>query len=265
MTVADIIRDHPKPLALHTDEDVLALAAPAASAGNDACPALKHWQIVLLLLTSAVEFCGAPAALFARGVMPKRKKYEAFCFLRAIETMLRRILLILAARDARPLAPMSLKRTSAAFAAESISRTDGQAGPNEGAADEPAKDSPIYFALTPPAPKLRVPPAPRDLSPFRSWGACDMPEKSDNAPACNLARRLEAAIRVFEDPDVYVLRLRRKLAARESRATVLYTRILITPAGPWVDLLAAAMAEACGDAYDAIRILCERPPPIVAG
>ena len=92
-----------------------------------------------------------------------------------------------------------------------------------------------------------------------------MPEKSDNAPACNLARRLEAAIRVFEDPDVYVLRLRRKLAARESRATVLYTRILITPAGPWVDLLAAAMAEACGDAYDAIRILCERPPPIVAG
>ena len=92
-----------------------------------------------------------------------------------------------------------------------------------------------------------------------------MPERSESTPAYTLARRLEAAIRVFKDPDFYVLRLRRKLAAREARATVLYTRILITPAGPWVDMLAAAMAEACGDAYDAIRILCERPPPIVAG
>lgn len=265
MNVADIIRDFPKPPALHTDDEVLALGAPAASAGDDPCPALKHWQIVLLLLTSAVEFCGGPAALFARGVMPKRKKHEAFRFLRAIETMLRRILLILAARDARPLAPNSLSRTPARCAADSSNLKDAPAGANGSDTEESAKDSPIYFMLTPPARKLAALSAPRALSPFRNWGVYDAPEKSDSAPACNLARRLEAAIRVFKDPDVYVLRLRRKLAAREARATVLYTRILMTPAGPWVDLLAAAMADACGDAYDAIKILSERPPPIVAG
>lgn len=258
MNTADAAPGLPALRSLHTDDEVLALAEPAPSAGGGACPARKHWQIVLLLLTSAVEFCGGPAALFARGVMPKRQRRAAFEFMRAIEIMLRRILMILAARDVRPLAPLAPERMSAVIA-------DNPRANTHTAAPVP-EERPIYFAVTPPAPHQPAPPTPRPLSraPSSGGAAYDIPEKSTTTPAYNLARRLEAAIRVYKDPDAYVLRLRRRLAASERRAAVLYTRILMTPAGTWIDLLAAAMAEACGDAYDAIKILCERPPPIVA-
>ena len=267
MIITDAGKGAPKPRSLHTDDEVHAIAETPP----ERRVAHAHWRAFLAVLGIAADFMGGPASLILRGSMEKRRRNEACRLLRVLETMLRRILIVMAASDTRPLAPA---RPSAPRKPEEI--TAPQAAQKTERVVTP-ETLPVHFAMSP-RPAAAPKPAQRDLTMMRQAEARltrlaarharsdfsdHKPIRSAPGGANAIAARLEAVIRVYQNPDAYVTRLRRKLAAQEGRgANRLFTHILITPAGPWLPEIAEFMADACGDAYDAIKILSERPPPI---
>jgi hypothetical protein len=150
------------------------------------------------LLKAALLGLGCPASLYERIVLKNRERGEAFGLLRALEAMARRILLIAAAQDQRPLEPLEDMRIGRG-PAKTRTAVGAERQPFMGL---PPKTFPVRFALTPSpkhAAQLRV--SPRKPCAPENWGSAYL-----------VAPRFEALIRVYADPAPHVMRLRQMLA-----------------------------------------------------
>jgi len=290
MNVTATVWDFPEPPSLHTDDEVRAIGAPipSADASAQADPAesgaAAHWFSVRSLILAMLHFFGAPAALYETCTHPNNERRLALDYLRTLEAMIRRILLIMAGEDQRPLEPWMPR-------AARKPETQTRAGPER---DEhrglPPTTLPIRFVLSPPVAAPRA--EKRVKNPRPAWEqppAClseplppelDTPQtrrrerllradhwekvkQSRSWPVYGLVARFEALIRVYKDPLPYVMRIRQRIAAEQGRhAQLICARMLREPAR-----LSRAMAEALSDLFwetcAAVRLLRKHHPPIV--
>lgn len=287
MVVADIIREAPKPPPLHTDEEVRAIGMPDLKPGRPEGDIAEHWLAVWELILWLLHFFGAPAAFYETGSHRIKDRRQALDYLRGLEAMIRRILLIMAGEDTRPLEPW-LPR-AARGPAKGVTKTGAERHDYSGL---PPENLPIRFVAIPPSAAPRATPAPkRAPKPIPAWQLppkCltePLPPELDTRqtrrshrllladhwrslkerkswPVFALAARFEALIRVYKDPLPYVMRIRQRIAAEQGRhAQSICDRMLTEPAR-----LSRGMTEALTDMFwetcAAIQRLREHGPPI---
>jgi len=288
MNVTATVWDFPEPPSLHTDDEVRAIGAPipSADASAQADPAesgaAAHWFSVRSLILAMLHFFGAPAALYETCTHPNNERRLALDYLRTLEAMIRRILLIMAGEDQRPLEPWLPKATRGP--ARGQTKTGAERTEYRGL---PPEKLPIRFALVPPAAAQRTTARrARTPAPMPDCLKEPLPPELDNpqtrraerlmiadyrrdlmerkrAPVYGLVARFEALIRVYKDPLPYVMRIRQRIAAEQGRhAQLICARMLREPAR-----LSRAMAEALSDLFwetcAAVRLLRKHHPPIV--
>ena len=288
MVVADIIREDPKP-PLHTDEQVRAIGMPDLKPGRPEGDIAEHWLGVWNLILWSLHFFGAPAAFYETCLHRIKDRAPALQYIRALEAMIRRILLIMAGADTRPLEPWMPR------AAHKAKASDKPRAEGPEFCGLPPKRLPLNFVLSPPvsAPRTQK----RVARPRPAWEqppACllePLPPELDNPqtrrrerlliadhweavreqrlwPVYGLAARFEALIRVYKNPWPFVMRLRQRIAAEQGRhAAKLCDQMIREPAGLNIgqrEGLSLMFADACA----AVRLLRQASPgraPPIAG
>lgn len=286
MVVADIIREDPKP-PLHTDEQVRAIGMPDLKPGRPEGDIEEHWLGVWNLILWSLHFFGAPAAFYETCLHRIKDRAPALQYIRALEAMIRRILLIMAGADARPLEPWMPR------AARNPKAPDKPGAGRREFCGLPPKRLPVNFVLSPavstPRTQKRVA---RPLAVWEQPPACllePLPPELDTPqmrrrerllladhwekvreqrlwPVYGLAARFEALIRVYKNPWPFVMRLRQRIAAEQGRhAAMLCDRMLKEPQGLNIgqrEGVAFSFVDACA----AVRLLRQnlsgRAPPI---
>lgn len=286
MVVADIIREDPRP-PLHTDDEVRAIGMPDLKPGRPEGDIEKHWLGVWNLILWSLHFFGAPAAFYETCLHRIKDRAPAPQYIRALEAMIRRILLIMAGADTRPLEPWMPR------AARTAKASDKPRAQRPEFCGLPPKRLPLTFVLSPaisaPRKEKRVA---RPLAAWEQPPACllePLPPELDNPqtrkrerllladhweavreqrlwPVYGLAARFEALIRVYKNPWPFVMRLRQRIAAEQGRhAAMLCDRMLKEPQGLNIgqrEGVAFSFVDACA----AVRLLRQnlsgRAPPI---
>lgn len=193
-------------------------AAPAAAPRDDdpfadeTAPPADIWQHAKEILRGLVALYGAPAELAAMGVLTPKQHGEVLVWLRPVEAIVRLLLLVAAAARPRP------KLRAPARPHPRVRRVAPQDR-------EDSESWHVVFRVFPPAPR----PRPR-AGRTRASGLRDAPGTIAGTIAglpspWPLAERLEAVIRVLENPEPYA----RRLAARLTRRRDLVRRAA-TPA-----------------------------------
>ena len=283
MNVTSMASIYPEPPPLHTDEEVRAIGAPALKAGGPEGEVVVHWQSVWSLILAVVHFFGAPAAFYESCSHQMKDRRLALNYLRTLEAMIRRILLVMASADARPLEPWLPPK----------GRDQAKTGPRAPRAEyrgfAPVR-LPIRFVLIPPpvappsttkrvrppAPipdflKEPIPPeldSPQTRRSERMMIADHRRDLIENKfrPVFALAARLEALIRVYKDPLPFVMRIRQRIAAEQSRHAEIVCALMLREPLRLSPGMVEELAETFWPACAAVRLLQKRgqSPPIAA-
>ena len=241
----------------------------------------------------SLRFFGAPAAFYEKAAHRMKDRAPALQYIRTLEAMIRRILLIMAGEDARPLKPWMPRQTRGA--APSHEETAQTKTERTGYRGLPPKTLPVRFVLSPPvrAPRTEE----RVKKPRPAWEqppACltePLPPELDTPqtrrrhrflladhraemkarrrwPVYGLVARFEALIRVYKDPLPFVMRLRQRIAAEQGRhAPIICDQMLKEPLGLPMGLregLSGMLLGSCA----AVRLLRQSSPgraPPIAG
>lgn len=207
----------------------------------DASIAHDYLHLFGLMLRGMIKSFGAPFDLFEIKAILLKDRPDFLHYLRALEAMLRRILLMLVAAATEPLPPVKARLRATANTAD--------------AAPEPAVKPLwpaglcVHFSYVPP--------------PLYRGEAQHYPRKVRGAdliyaPAHPLAARLEALIRIYADPQTAVRRLRRRLARAALKHQVC-ARMMAEPAGLAVEYphLLSALMDMEADCLRATARACD--------
>lgn len=285
MVLDGVISIYPEPPPLHTEGEFHAIGRPEYEKGGSELHWFDWWRMLSVTLRSF----GFPAALYERCAFPLKEREDAFALVRMLEGALRRILLIMAGEDTRPLEPWMPKEARAPAKDETKTCRERQ----EWRGFAPEK-MPIRFPLYVPAAASRTAPAPkRAPKPIPEW---QMPPKClteplppeldtrqtrrshrllladhwrglkerKRVPVFSLVARFEALIRVYKNPKPYVMRLRQRIAAEQGRlARFICTRMLTPPAR--IKRMPGGILESVLEPARAVAavLLSGRSPPIV--
>jgi hypothetical protein len=177
------------------------------------CAALAaHWHGFRAFLSVTLLCFGAPRALYENLSILRTDRNEMFGWLRALESIARRLLLIAAAQDRSPIAVLPPRRfrgpAKGVTAMGDERRVYDFVNPSKIRAEfkiapPPSRDAPVA--------SQRGPACGAEARPFFHLAPFHL---SNAAP---LAARLEALIRVYKDPASYVTRLRQMLAQQQGR------------------------------------------------
>lgn len=287
MVVADIIREDPRP-PLHTDDAVRAIGMPDLKPGRPEGDIAEHWLGVWNYILAMLHFFGAPAEFYETCMHRINDRAPALQYIRTLEAKIRRILLVMAGADARPLEPWMPR------AARKPKAPEKRCAEREAFCGLPPKTLPINFVLSPAVSAPRTEKRVKKPRPFwQQPPACltdPLPPELDDAQTrrrhrllladhweevkesrlwsvYGLAARFEALIRVYKDPLPYVMRLRQRIAAEQGRhAAAICDQMLKEPQGLNIGLR-EAVSGIFHDACAAVRLLRQglpgRPPPIV--